>query len=206
MPKSRGAAARRGQAAHRGWLLAEEDAARRASARTLHRDVSSGLSGVLLQLATLERAPAAARPAIIERATVAIETCLRAARDVELALRPPLLEEAGLGPPLRWLAGAASVPLAVPDVIPRLGIALEGLVFGAVTLLLERALRGRRKLSVRTCDAALVITLEGAAAREMDLALAAARERLRGRARVERRTTGRHTLIVRVARGRGART
>jgi len=186
-------------------MQVEEETARLAWARALHREVSSGLSGVLLQLATLPVAPAARRArAMLENATATIEACVRAAREVELALRPPLLEEAGLGPPFHWLAERAPTasPIVVqqPARLPRLGVAREGLLFGAVALLLERGLRGRRALTVRLTDAALVIELGGTPAREHAYAVATARERLRGQALVTLRRRPGTAVVVRVSR------
>ncbi len=192
----------------RARMLSEEETARRTWARALSsRGLVGALGGALLQLAAFQGAPAAAPKArlMLERATAAIEASVRAARDVELALRPPLIEEAGLGPPLRWLAeragAAGAVSVQLPATIPRLGIELEGLLFGAVASLLERGLRGTRTLTVRVTDATLAIELQGTRAREHAYAVAAARERLRGRARIVLRSRPRSAVVVRVSLG-----
>ena len=141
---------------------------------------------------------------MLERAQAALEASIRAARDVELALRPPLIEEAGLGPPLRWLVSrvAADGPIEVnlPLTVPRLDSEAEGLLFGAVDLLLSRGFRGARRLDVEATDASLALRIEGKPTRDFAFALAAARERLQGRARVAATTRPRPAVLVRVSR------
>jgi hypothetical protein len=176
-------------------LLETSDRERLLAGRALHRDVAPGLSAALLQLELLQREEPAelaqAAPAALERTVAALRNSANALRAIELSLRPPLLEEAGLGPPLRWLADQEGLTAELPR-IPRLAPALEWQLFQAAATLLRQGLRGRRRLSASVPP--LVLRLQGRPTAALPAALAEARARLAGRARI----IGRTSLEIRV--------
>jgi hypothetical protein len=167
-------------------MLGESEGAQGRAGRALHRDVAPGLSAAILELNLLQREPASAlalaTPVALERALSALAGSVAALRTIELSLRPPLLEEAGLGPPLRWLADREGAAVTMPERLPRLDRALEWQLFQAVATLVRRGLRGRRRIFVS--GRPLLVRLEGRPTARLPRALAEARVRLAGRARV----------------------
>jgi hypothetical protein len=167
-------------------MLAESEAGQRRAGHALHRDVSPGLAAAILELNLLLREPpgalAEATPAAVARALGALAASVAAARAVELSLRPPLLEEAGLGPPLRWLADQEGAGVELPDTVPRLPAALEWQLYQSVATLLRQGLRGKRTIAVAARP--FTVRLTGARTRRHAEALAAARARL-GHAQVQ---------------------
>jgi len=167
-------------------MLAENEAGQRRAGHALHRDVSPGLAAAILELNLLLREPPAAlaeaAPASLARALGALAGSVAAARTIELSLRPPLLEEAGLGPPLRWLAEQEGASVELPERLPRLAGDLEWQLYQAVATLLRQGLRGKRTITVSLRP--LTLRLSGVRTRHHALALAAARARLAGRARL----------------------
>jgi len=168
-------------------LLASSEGAQRSAGRALHRDVAAGLSAAILELGLLQReapeALAQAAPPALERALGALQSSAAALRAVELSLRPPLLDEAGLGPPLRWLADDEGVTLTLPASLPRLRPALEWQLFQALAALLRRGLRGLRRLDVT--GPPLVLRLYGRPTPALPATVAEARTRLAGQATVK---------------------
>jgi hypothetical protein len=176
-------------------MLAENEASQRAAGRALHRDVAPGLSAAILELNLLLREPPAAlaeaAPASLARALGALAGSVAAARTIELSLRPPLLEEAGLGPPLRWLADQEGASVELPEKVPRLSGALEWQLFQAVAALIRQGLRGKRTITVIARP--FTVRLTGTRTRHHPTALAAARARLTGQAQI--RTQGKELRI-----------
>jgi len=177
-------------------MLAESEDGQRRAGRALHRDVSPGLSAAILELNLLLREPpgalAQAAPAALTRTLAALATSVAALRGIELSLRPPLLEEAGLGPPLRWLADQEGVALTLPEPLPRLPPALEWQLFASVAALVRQGLRGKRRIVVHA-EGPLAFRISGTRTRAWPLALAATRARLAGLARV---VTARDQLTI----------
>lgn len=171
-------------------LCARLEDQRRQTARSLHRDVAPGLSAAILELSLLQREPAAAlasaAPEALDRVLGVLHGCVERLRALELSLRPPLLEEAGLAAPLRWLAQQEQVAAALPDRLPRLDRELEWRLYQSVDLLVRAGLRGPRQLRVDAGGPAraVILHLSGTPTRELPFALAAARSRLLGRARL----------------------
>lgn len=168
-------------------MLAESEDGQRRAGRALHRDVSPGLSAAILELNLLLREPPAAlaraAPAALTRSLAALAASVAALRSIELSLRPPLLEEAGLGPPLRWLADQQGVVLTLPETLPRLSPAVEWQLFATLAGLVTSGLRGRKRIVVES-EGPLTFRISGTRTRAWPQALAAARARLAGLARV----------------------
>jgi len=168
-------------------LLAQSESGQRHAGRALHRDVAPGISAAILELNLLLREPPAvladAAPAALTRALGALDRSAAALRTVELSLRPPLLDEVGLGPPLRWLASQESAIVEIPERLPRLPAELEWQMFAAIAALVRRGLRGKRAIFVASTRP-LTVVLRGARARAYPASLAAARARLAGQAQV----------------------
>lgn len=166
-------------------MLEDSESHQRRAGHALHRDVAPGISAALLELGLLQRERpdelARAAPPALERAVSALRGSAAALQSVELSLRPPLLDEAGLVAPLRWLAGNLGVAVELPDPFPRLDPALEWQLYRAIAGLLA-SLRGRRRLTATASP--LVVRVEGRPTPILSDAVADARARLRGQARV----------------------
>lgn len=98
-------------------LLTAQEVERGRLSRDLHDSVGQTLTAVLLSLDAAEadlassaEPPTGARAAVL-RAQVLAQTALEQARDVAAQLRPPRLNEVGLGAALQELAGMAGVPV-----------------------------------------------------------------------------------------------
>jgi hypothetical protein len=155
-----------------GRLLDQAESARRQAGRALHREVAPLLAAAILELHLQGEAPA--------RALEVLDRSVKALREIELGLRPPLLDEAGLGPPLRWLGERAGAQVTLPDRMPRLPVALEWQLYLGLERLLRQGLRpGSARLSV-TAGKPPTLLVEGKPAREAEFAVAALRTRLRG--------------------------
>jgi hypothetical protein len=185
-------------------MLARSEDEQRRAGRALHRDVSPGLSAAILELNLLLREPpealGPAAPPALERALAALAGSVSALRTIELSLRPPLLEEAGLGAPLRWLADQESVTLELAGELPRLAPALEWQLFASVAGLVRQGLRGKRRIVVES-GRPLCLRVGGAPTRQWPSAIAAARARLGPHARV----VARGPLVTIRMKGRPAR-
>jgi two-component system sensor histidine kinase UhpB len=99
-PRKRAPAARRDAVALR--LLAAQEEERRRIARMLHDDLGQTLTAAVLELEYARSAPDA--PAVIDAVLVELRRLLGDARDLSLALRPALIDEAGLDGALSALA------------------------------------------------------------------------------------------------------
>jgi hypothetical protein len=182
------------------WLLEEAEGAQRAAGRALHRQVASSLSAAILQLHLLAREPpqalAAAAATALPRALAVLEAGAQSLREIELGLRPPLLDEGGLATPLRWLAEREGVALAMPPRLPRLGAEREWQVYRGIELLVRRGVRGLRRIEI---DGDLVVRISGKPTPDFARTTAALRARLPGAVSVRRGE-------VRIRARRSART
>lgn len=86
-----------------GRLLEIQEAERRSVARELHDELGQSLSAIKINLQTLQRFPAPAATQLAECAAM-VDRALQNTRSLSLTLRPPLLDDLGLLPALRWLA------------------------------------------------------------------------------------------------------
>jgi hypothetical protein len=187
-------------------MLAASEAEKRGAGRALHSDVSPGISAAILELNLLLREPPAALaqvvPASVERTLRALAESASALRTIELTLRPPLLDELGLGAPLRWMADRSRVALQLPETLPRLAPELEWQLFQSITTLVRQGLRGRRTVAIEG-GKTLVLRIGGTPARGWPLAVADARIRLAGAARLSIRG---HQVVIRILPSRSRRT
>jgi hypothetical protein len=188
---------------------------RRSLGRTLHGEIAADLAAVILELALLQRASPdeLARDAdpSLQRAQLLLGRCVKTVSGLERVLRPPLLEEAGLGPALRWLASAQAprdhpVELQLPSTVPRLSPQTEWEAFRSVEAVLGQGLRPRprRLLEVEVRGPVLLVRLIGRPAVGLSLAVATARSRLVGLGRVTAAGSraDRVTVELRLAGGR----
>ena len=83
-------------------LLEVQDTERRKIARDLHDELGQILTAVKINLQTIQ--PAAV--GLLAPSVALVDRALQQARSLSLALRPPLLDDLGLVPALRWLVDA----------------------------------------------------------------------------------------------------
>lgn len=188
---------------------------RRQTALALHRSVAQSLAAAQLQLALGERnvgKPHATRT-LLRQVGESLRGCSTTVQALELTLRPPLLEQAGLVAALRWLArqeSARGAPLALslPERLPRFDPAVEAEVYQALATFFGKGVSARagRALRVAVERGVVRIHAEGRAAAAVQHALGEARARLAGlvRASIARPGSGRVALTIR-AGASGAR-
>ena len=80
-----------------------QEAERRLIARELHDEVGQILTGLMFTLEQLEDQPSGIRASRLDRARVLVGELLNKVPDHSLDLRPPVLDDLGLGPALLWL-------------------------------------------------------------------------------------------------------
>ena len=85
-------------------LLNIQEEERRHLARELHDEIGQTLTAAKLNLKIIASDVAAAAAGRIEDSIQLLDTLLQQVRQLSLDLRPPLLDELGLVPALRWLA------------------------------------------------------------------------------------------------------
>lgn len=123
-------------------LLQSQDEERRRIARELHDTTAQNLAALRMNLLRLERAPAVAadpviRESIEESAALAIGV-IEEIRTLSYLLHPPMIEQAGLLPSLRWYAEGfqertgIAVTIKLPDELERLPLATETAAFRIV--------------------------------------------------------------------------
>jgi PAS domain S-box-containing protein len=123
-------------------LLQSQDEERRRIARELHDSTAQDLGALRINLSMLTRSAAAmsdpsARQAIEESVALA-DRAIAELRTLSYVLHPPMIEEAGLLPSLRWYAqgfqerSGIAVTLDLPAEIERLPIETETAVFRIV--------------------------------------------------------------------------
>jgi signal transduction histidine kinase len=96
-------------------LVRAQEEERKSISRELHDEVGQILTGLRLELGALS--PVDGRPGFEERVNsmkALAEDALRAVRNLSLLLRPPMLDDLGLGPALRWQAREFARRIGVP--------------------------------------------------------------------------------------------
>lgn len=87
-------------------LTEVQERERRQLARELHDELGQALTAICMDLAAVEKAlPEAASPHLLERLREAAQLAdqtLEQIRELSLDLRPPMLDDLGLAPTLRW--------------------------------------------------------------------------------------------------------
>lgn len=122
-------------------LMNEQDSQRRHLARELHESAGQSLAALKMTLGRLREAlPEGSQSAasLLESAALLADGAVREVRTVSYLLHPPMLDDAGLGPALRWYAEGfsgrsgikASVQISEP--FPRYGQEIETTVFRVV--------------------------------------------------------------------------
>jgi Histidine kinase len=115
--------------ARRQWLR------RRDLERQLHDGAALRISALALRLGLLRHVPCDGEQGFrraVEDLQDELHEVLQELRDVAGRLYPPLLDEAGLGPALREVAGRSAVPVRVDAPAERFGPAVEGAAYFAV--------------------------------------------------------------------------
>jgi PAS domain S-box-containing protein len=124
-----------------GRLLHMQDEERRRIARQLHDTTAQNLAAVRLNLARIHRWPTASNSPIRESIAESIdltEQSIAEIRTLAYLLHPPMIEEAGLLPSLRWYAegfqkrSGIRVTLDFPEEFDRLPLELETALFRIV--------------------------------------------------------------------------
>src|ERR1051326_1035373 len=122
-------------------LLQSQDEERRRIARELHDTTAQNLAALRMDLTALRRSAAAADPsarATLDESIALAERTIAEIRTLSYLLHPPMIEEAGLLPSLRWYAqgfqerSGIAVTLETPDELARLPIETETAVFRIV--------------------------------------------------------------------------
>ncbi|MFP4435974.1 MAG: PAS domain S-box protein [Chloroflexaceae bacterium] len=83
-------------------LVEIQEAERRAIARELHDEVGQILTGLSLSLEMVNRPPLEQIPSRLAHARSLVSELLQQVREMSLQLRPPMLDDLGLLPTLRW--------------------------------------------------------------------------------------------------------
>lgn len=149
-------------------LLKEQDNQRRQLARELHESAGQSLAALKMTLGRLREAVsqgARAAASLTESATALADAAAREVRTVSYLLHPPMLDDAGLGPALRWYArgfterSGISVSVEIADPFPRYSQEIETTIFRVVQEALTNVHRysGSRLAEIRVteCDSQL---------------------------------------------------
>ncbi|HZR33516.1 MAG TPA: MHYT domain-containing protein [Terriglobales bacterium] len=122
-------------------LLHTQDEERRRIARELHETAAQTLVALKMNLAKISRSECVRDPntnsALAESIALA-EECMKEIRTLSYLLHPPLLDEAGLGPALRWYAtgfaerSGIAADLNLPPDLSRLPEEVETAIFRIV--------------------------------------------------------------------------
>jgi signal transduction histidine kinase len=113
---------------------------RRRLERQLHDGAAMRISALTLQIGLFShQVPDADADlhASVQRLQDELHAVLQELRDVASKIYPPLLDEAGLGPALREVAGRIGAPVRIDATPERFGPAVEGAAYFAVTECLE---------------------------------------------------------------------
>lgn len=122
-------------------LMKEQDHQRRHLARELHESAGQSLAALKMTLGRLRRTlPENSKLAtsLLESAARLADDAAREVRTVSYVLHPPLLDDAGLGPALRWYAkgfaerSGISTAVEIADPFPRFSQEIETTVFRVV--------------------------------------------------------------------------
>jgi len=147
-------------------VLEVQETERREVARELHDEIGQALTAVKLSMDALQRASGAGvDPAAFAESEELVDNALQQVRSLTLDLRPTVLDDLGLAPALRWLAGrqqkltGARLETEIDLPAARLDPAIETACFRiaqeAITNSLRHARPQRISLSVRIEDGAV---------------------------------------------------
>lgn len=122
-------------------LMNEQDTQRRRLARELHESAGQSLAALKMTLGRVREAlPDGSELAasLLESAALLADGAVREVRTISYLLHPPMLDDAGLGPALRWYATGfaerSGIPVAVEiqEPFPRYSQEIETTVFRVV--------------------------------------------------------------------------
>jgi two-component system, NarL family, sensor kinase len=122
-------------------LLRSQDEERRRIARQLHETTAQNLAALKMDLSRMSRSSAAADPGIrswLDESIALTDQSIVEVRTLAYLLHPPLIDEAGLLPSLRWLArgfeerSGIKVTLDAPEEMERLPAESETALFRIV--------------------------------------------------------------------------
>jgi len=154
-----------------GRLLRSQDEERRRIARDLHDSTGQKVAALAIDLAALDDEAAKLQP----RARKALSECLTLSeqiasevRTLSYLLHPPLLDEMGLAPAIRWYAdgvaqrGSLQMDLEMPHTVDRLPRETETALFRVVQESLTNILlhSGSKKARISITQDSQEITLE----------------------------------------------
>ena len=153
-----------------GRLLQLRDDERRRLARDLHDSLGQTLSAVKMNLSYLGRDTShlddRGRNAVVESKDL-IDACIREVRTLSHLLHPPMLDEMGLLPAIRWFVNGFSqrsgvdVSLELPTVLRRLPVEAETAAFRAIQESLTNVHRhsgsATARVSLNVVDSSLVL-------------------------------------------------
>ena len=129
-------------------LVEVQEAERRHLARELHDEIGQGLTAFKMNLQGLQSAPdLATQQRLAQQGIDFVDHLLEEVRTLSLKLRPPMLDDLGLQPALRWLVNQASreggfkTRLTVDPALLRLNPALETACFRVIQEALTNAVR-----------------------------------------------------------------
>lgn len=153
---------------------------RRRLERQLHDGAALRISALTLQLGLFRHRVPEGEPdlhASIDGLQDELHAVLQELRDVAGKIYPPLLDEAGLGPALREVAGRMKMPVRVDAPADRFGPAAEGAAYFAVVECLETAPPDTAGLHVvvRPEERVLAVDVIGIDLRQADAMLALVR-------------------------------
>ncbi|GEM_PF-4217758 len=122
-------------------LMNEQDHQRRHLARELHESAGQTLAALKMTLGRLREAVgenADLAASLLESATALADSAVREVRTVTYLLHPPMLDDAGLGPALRWYVqgfaerSGIAAKIKIDDPFPRHSQEIETTVFRVV--------------------------------------------------------------------------
>jgi signal transduction histidine kinase len=128
------------------------DAERRAIARSLHEDLGQILTAIRLDLQRIDARHGG--EAAVADSLMLVDVALQRVRDISVELRPPVLDDLGLGPAARWLANRqaerAGYAVVVDDQLTgRFPATIEAAAFRVVREALTNIARHAHATSVR---------------------------------------------------------
>ena len=119
-------------------VLEAQETERRRVAHELHDELGQALTAIKINLQTRARFQNGAADGADTENIRILEDALQQVRRLALALRPSMLDDLGLGPALRWLAGQSAtrsgfdIALNIPAMEPRLPPEMETACFRIV--------------------------------------------------------------------------